>query len=186
MHNFCVRFPPIADISELADDVQVRLRFVCIGIVVLSACTRQVKVSFVTPSKDFSGLTDYERKEGSNWIAFDVAIPASVARSIRRWQLSNVTLQVFRCSNRDDAYPADARLNGKRLEYEDLKDPLPPLTRLTFYVPQNGKRQVLNACAALDARGYSPLFLRGQTVRLPPLRMTFPHYDEKTGRISSA
>jgi hypothetical protein len=143
-------------------------------------------VSSVTPSKDFSGLTDYERKEVSNWAALDVAIPASVARSIKRWQLSNVTLQVFRCGNRDDAYPADARLNGKHFQYEDLKEPLPPSTRLTFYVPQNAERQVLNACAALDARGYSPLFLRGQTVRLPPLRMMFPHYDEKTGRITSS
>jgi hypothetical protein len=139
----------------------------------------------VTPSKDFSGLTDYERKNVSDWAAFDVAIPASVARSIRRWQLSNVTLQVFRCSNPDDAYPADARLNGKRLQYEDLKEPLPPSTRLTFYVPQKPERQVPNACAALDARGYSPLFLRGQTVHLPPLAMTFPHYDKKTGRITS-
>jgi hypothetical protein len=162
------------------------LRFVFIGLLSLSACTRHVKVSAVKPSKDFSGLTDYERKQPANWAAFDVVVPASVARSIRRWQLSNVTLQVFRCDNPDDAYPADARLNGKRLQYEDLKEPLSPSTRLTFYVPQEPNRQEANVCAALDARGNSPVFLRGQTVRLRRLRMTFPHYDERTGRITSA
>lgn len=160
-------------------------RFVCVGMLVLSACTRHVEVSAVTPSKDFTGLSDYERKQGSNWVAFDVAVPASVGRSIRRWQLSNVTLQVFRCDNPNDAYPADARLNGKRLQYENLSEPLPPSTRLTFYVPQEPASQPVKACAALDGRGYSPVFLRGQTVRLPPLRMTFPHYDE-TGRITAS
>jgi hypothetical protein len=154
---------------------------------VLSACTRHVEVSAVTPSKDFTGLSDYERKQRSDWAAFDVVIPASVARSIRRWQLSNVTLQVFRCDNPDDAYPADARLNGKPLHYEDLSEPVPPLTRLTFYVPQEPTSQPANACAALDARGYfSPVFLRGQTVRVSPLQMTFPHYNEKTGRITAS
>ena len=142
-------------------------------------------MSAVRPSKDFSGLTDYERKQPSNWAAFDVAVPANVARSIRRWRLSNVTLRVFRCNNPGDAYPADARLSGKRLQYEDLREPLPPSTPLTFYVPQESKREEAKVCAALDARGYSPIFLRGQTVRLPPLHMTFPHYDEKTGRITS-
>jgi hypothetical protein len=163
-----------------------RLRFIWIGMLVLSACTRHVEVSAVTPSKDFTGLSEYERKEGPGWLAFDVAVPASVARSMRRWQLSNVTLQVFRCDNPDDAYPADARLNGKRLQYEDLSEPLPPSTRLTFYVPQEPARPPAKACAAFDARGYSPVFLRGQTVRLPPLRMTFPHYDEKTGRTTAS
>jgi hypothetical protein len=162
-----------------------RLRFICIGMLVLSACTRHVEVSAVTPSKDFTGLSDYE-KQGASWLAFDVAVPASVARSIRRWQLSNVTLQVFRCDNPGDAYPADARLNGKRLQYKDLSEPLPPSTRLTFYVPEEPASPPAKVCAALDARGYSPVFLRGQTVRLPPLRMTFPHYDEKTGRITAS
>jgi hypothetical protein len=137
----------------------------------------------VKPSSDFSGLTDEERQV-PHWAAFDVAVPASVARSIRRWQLSNVTLQVFRCNNPNDAYPADARLNGKRLQYKELAEPLSPSTRLTFYVPLEPERQVANVCAALDARGYSPVFLRSQTVRLPPLRMTFPHYDERTGSIT--
>ena len=161
-----------------------RLRIVCIGLVILSACTRQVEVSAVQPSKDFSGLDANDRKLRLNWAAFDVVVPASVARSIRRWQLSNVTLHVFRCDQPDDAYPAEATLNGKPLHYDDLREPL-STTRLTFYVPQDPERREATACAALDARGYSPVFLRGQTVRLPPLRMTFPHYDEKTGRITA-
>jgi hypothetical protein len=163
-------------------DSRMRHYFVCIGIVALSACTRHVEVSDVKPSKDFAGLTDEERQR-PDWVAFDVAVPASVARSIRRWELSNVTLQVFRCGNPNDAYPADARLNGKHLEYKDLKEPLPASTRLTFYVPLDPQSREANACAALDARGFSPIFLRGRTVRLPPLRMTFPRYDDKTGRI---
>ncbi|HEX6661286.1 MAG TPA: hypothetical protein VF067_05405, partial [Sphingomicrobium sp.] len=72
------------------------VRVACIGLL-LSACTRQVEVSAIKPSNDFSGLTDEERQR-PNWAAFDVAVPASVARSIRRWQLSNVTLEVFRCN----------------------------------------------------------------------------------------
>lgn len=176
----------IAEIADLGDVRLMKLGFIYIGMLVLSACTRQVEVSAVTPSKDFTGLSDYERKQGSNWVAFDVALPASVARSIRRWQLSNVTLRVFRCDNPDDAYPADARLNGKRLRYEDLSEPLPPSTRLNFYVPQEPANHAAKACAALDARGYSPVALSGPTVRLPPLRMTFPHYDEKTGRITAS
>jgi hypothetical protein len=32
---------------------------------------------------------------------------------------------------------------------------------------------------------YSPVVLRGQSVRSPPLRMAFPRHDEKTGRIIS-
>jgi hypothetical protein len=162
----------------------VRLRVVCIGMLVLSACTRHVEV-VVRPSKDLSGLTDYEREQATDWVAFDVLVPASVARSIRRWQLSNVTLQVFRCNDPEDNYPADARLNGMQLQYENLREPLPPSTRLTFYVPQEPSRQASKACAALDARGYSPIVLRGQTVALPPLRMIFPHYDAKSGRITS-
>ena len=162
-----------------------RLHLARISMIVLSACTKQVDVSAVKPSKDFSGLTDYERKQRSNWAAFDVDVPASVARSIRRWQLSNVTLQVFRCNNPNDAYPADARFNGKRLQYEELREPLPRSTRVTFYVPQERGREEAKVCAALDARGYLPVFLRGQTVRLLPLRMMFPHYDERTGRITS-
>jgi len=162
-----------------------RRSFVSIGLLVVTACTRQVEVSAVQPSKDFSGLSKYDLGERPIWTAFDVIVPANVARSIRRWQLSNVTLQVFRCGNSDDAYPAAATLNGKPLEYEDLREPLPASTRLTFYVPLEAQGANANACAALDARGYSPVFLRSQTVRLPPLRMTFPHYDEKTGRITS-
>lgn len=134
------------------------------------------------PTNDFSGLTDDQRHR-RNWVAFEVAIPADVARSIRRWELSNVTLHVFRCNKPDDAYPAEARLKGKRLYYADLKEPLPPSVALTFYVPQELGHRETNACAALDARGYSPVFLRGQTIRLPPVSMTFPHYDEKTGRF---
>lgn len=160
-------------------------RFVSIGLLVVAACTRQVEVSAVRPSKDFSGRSKHDRGKRPIWTAFDVIVPANVARSIRRWQLSNVTLQVFRCSKPNDAYPAAATLNGKPLEYEDLREPLPASTRLTFYVPLETQRMEVNACAALDARGYSPVFLRSQTVRLPSSRMTFPHYDEKTGQITS-
>ena len=175
----------IADIDGLCDACQVRFWFFCIGLLVLSACTRQVEVSAAKPSNDLGGLSDNERKAWANWAAFDVVVPESVARSIRRWQLSNVTLKVFRCDNPADAYPADARLDGKPLQYENLKEPLPPSVRLTFYVPLEPEAREASACAALDARGYSPVFLRGQTDRLPPLKMTFPHYDEKTGRITS-
>lgn len=110
----------------------VRFRFICLGMFVLSACTRHVEVSAVQPSRDFSALTDDERRAGANSAAFDFVVPADVARSMRRWQLSNVTLKVLRCGSPDDAYPADARLKGKRLGYEDLREPLPPSTRLTF------------------------------------------------------
>jgi len=158
----------------------VNLRLVFIGLLLLTACTRQVQVSAVKPSNDFSGLTAEERHR--QWIAFDVDIPASVARSIRRWELSNVTFQVFRCNKPDDYYPAAARLGGEWLEYEDLKEPLPSAVTLTFYVPQDQGHRETNVCGALDARGYSPVFLRGQTVRLPPLSMIFYRYDENTGR----
>lgn len=164
---------------------KVMLRFVCTSMLLLSGCTRPIEVSAVKPSTDFSGLTPYERQQSYNWIAFDVVVPASVARSIRRWQLSNVTLQVFHCNNPDDAYPANARLGGKLFDYEDLKEPLSSSVRLTFYVPQEPERQQATSCATLDARGYSPVFLRSHTFRLSPMRMTFPHYDEKSGRITS-
>jgi hypothetical protein len=169
----------------LIDVRRVRLRIVCIGLIALSACTRQIEVPAVQPSKDFSGLDANERKLRPNWAAFDVLVPASVARSIRRWQLSNVTLKVFRCDRPDDAYPSEATLNGKPFHYNNLQEPLSPSTRLTFYVPLDQGRREGAACAALDARGHSPIFLRGQTVRLPPIQMTFPHYDEKTGRITA-
>jgi hypothetical protein len=185
MHKANGSFPPIADTSEFVDVRRMTVRFLCLGLLFLSACTRQVEVSAVQPSKDFSGLDTQERKLRPNWAAFDVLVPASVARSIRRWQLSNVTLQVFRCDKPDDAYPAEATLNGKRLRYDDLSEPLSPSTRLTFYVPLDPERREAAACAALDARGYLPVYLRGQTVRLPPMRITFPHYDEKTGRITA-
>ena len=157
-----------------------------IGLLFVTACTRHVEVSAVRPSKDFSGLSEHDRGERPSWAAFDVIVQTNVARSIRRWQLSNVTLQVFRCGNADDAYPAAATLNGKPLEYEDLPEPSRASTRLTFYVPLETYGAAAEACAALDARGYSPVFLRSQTVRLPPLRMTFPHYDERTGQITSS
>lgn len=170
----------------MVDVAPMAFRFVCIGVLLLTACTRQVDISAVRPSQDLTGLSDDERKDVAHWIAFDVLVPANVARSIRRWQLSNVTLQIFRCGNPEDAYPANARLNGKLLDYEDLHEPLPPSTRLTFYVPLDPNHRPVNACAALDARGYSPVFLRGQVVPLTPLRVTLPHYDEKTGRMTSS
>jgi hypothetical protein len=175
----------IADLDHLGDAGPVRHRFISICVLVVGACTRHVDVSAVRQSRDFSGLSKHEHEEQPSWAAFDVIVPADIARSIRRWQLSNVTLQVFRCGNPNDAYPADARFDGKRLQYEDLREPLPASTRLTFYVPLDTQAHEANVCAALDARGYSPIFLRGQTLHLPPLRMTFPHYDKKTGRITS-
>jgi hypothetical protein len=162
------------------------LRSVCIGMLLLTACTRRVDVSAVRPSKDFTGLSQNEREDVAHWSAFEALVPVEVARSIRRWQLTNVTLHIFRCGNPKDAYPANARLNGKPLDYDDLHEPLPPSTRLTFYVPLDPKHEPVDACAALDARGYSPVFLRGQTVHLSPLRATFPHFDEKTGRVTSS
>ena len=139
----------------------------------------------MNPSKDLSGLTEHERQQ-SDWVAFDVFVPADVARSIRRWELSNVSLNVFRCNKAEDYYPADARMAGKPLRYEDLKEPLPPSTKLTFYLPKQTAPLETNVCAALDARGYSPIFLRSQTIHMPSLNITFPHYDEKTGRIASS
>lgn len=152
------------------------------GLLILSACTRQVQVSAVKPSKDLSGLTEEERAI-PDWAAFEAFLPAKVARSIRQLQLSNVTFSVFRCDKPEDYYPAEVRLNGKRLDYHDLKEPLPPLVKMMFYVPQGPGRPQPSVCAAFDARGYSLVFLRGQTVRLPPLSMILYHYDEKTGRF---
>ena len=156
-------------------------RSACLGVLLLSACTRQVEVTAVKPSTDFSGLTKDERQR-TVWAAFDVVVPASVARSIRRWELSNVTLNVFRCNHSEDFYPAEAKFNGQALKYDRLTEPLPPSSKLTFYVPQDPGHRETNVCAALDARGYSPVFLRSQTVRLPALSMIFYHYDEETGR----
>lgn len=149
----------------------------------LVACTEQVEVAAIRPSKDISGLSTEERKQ-HDWAAFEVIVPASIARTIRRWELSNITLRIFRCDYREDAYPAEGHLDGKLFSYRDLREPLSPLTRLTFYFPQDSMRQQADVCAALDARGYSPIFLRSQTVRLPPLRTTFPHYDQNTGRMT--
>ena len=87
---------------------------------------KHVEVSAVQSSRDFSALTDDERRAGANSAAFDLVVPADVARSMRRWRLSNVTQKVLRCGSPDEAYPADARLKGKRLGYEDLREPLPP------------------------------------------------------------
>jgi hypothetical protein len=175
----------IADIDRLCDAPRVKLWFFCICLLFVSACTRQLEVSTAKLSNDFSGLSDDERKAGPKWAAFEVSVPRSVARSIRRWQLSNVTLKIFRCDNPVDAYSAEARLDGRPFEYENLKEPLAPSVRLTFYVPLKPEAREASACAAFDARGVLPVFLRGQTDHLPPLKMTFPHFDEKTGRISS-
>src|SRR5438128_1321281 len=50
--NWCltnVRFPPIADVDQIVDARRMRLRVACIGMVVLSACTRHVEVSATYP-----------------------------------------------------------------------------------------------------------------------------------------
>lgn len=152
------------------------------ALLLLSACTRHVEVSAVKASRDLSGLRDEERQRP--WAAFDVVVPASVARSIRRWQLSNVSFQIFRCNDSGDYYPAEARVKERRFHYTDLKEPLPSTVTLSFYAPLDQGHRETNVCGALDARGYSPIFLRSQTVRLPPMDIIFYHYDEQTGRWS--
>ena len=91
----------------------------------MTACTEQFEVSAVRPSRDFSGLSKSDFGERRVWAAFDVFIAPNVARSIRRWQLENVTLKVFRCDKPIDAYPAPAMLRGKLLHYRICRSLFP-------------------------------------------------------------
>jgi len=145
----------------------------CLAAVLTPSCTQPVRVSQLAAGTDYRGLwhqfTDSEVRQ-FQWAAIDATVPASVARSIRRWQLSNVTLWIFRCSDPKDYFPAAASRDGDWFNYETLKEPLPSDVKLTFYLPKQVEERGRYDCAALDARGYSPIFLRGQTMRLPALR----------------
>ena len=153
----------------MADLGRMDARWLRIPIFFVAACTRQVDVSALESGTDYSGLSAYERQQ-FDWAALDVAVSPEVARSLRRWELNNVSLHLFRCNEPDDYYPADARLDGKLFDYQELeKSPAKPVT-LTFYVPKHVQRRERYGCAAFDARGYSPVFLHGRAVRLPELR----------------
>lgn len=138
---------------------------------VTSSCTRPVHVT-LTAGRDYRGLwteSAYSNTGESQWAAIDADVPADVARSMRRWQLSNVTLWIFRCNDPKDFFPALASFNGRIFEYEALRDPLPSSTKLTFYLPKQVQQRERYDCAAFDARGYSPVFLRSETMHLPEL-----------------
>ena len=138
------------------------------GLLLLAGCTKQVEVTSIHAGKDYSGLSDYERQQ-FDWAAIDVDISPSVARWFRRAQSSNVSLYLFRCRDPGNFYPADARLRGKLFNYEALREPLNAPVTLTFYVPRHVQERERYGCAALDARGYSPVFFHSQTMRLPAL-----------------
>jgi hypothetical protein len=164
-----VRFRPIVDISNLADAGLMNTRWFCVVLLFVSACMKPVDVSAIETGNDYSGLSAYERQQ-FDWAVVDVAISPDVARSLRRWVLNNVSLYLFRCKEPDDYYPASARMAGKLFNYQDLNEtPARPIT-LTFYLPKDVQQRERYGCAAFDARGYSPVFLHGQTVRLPQLR----------------
>lgn len=143
-------------------------RLLCVAALLVSACTKQVDVSAIEAGNDYSGLSEYERRQ-FEWAAIDLAIPPEIVSSLRRWELSNVSLYLFRCEKPDDYFPADARIAGKLFRYQDLRPAKP--AKLTFYVPKAVQQRERYACAAFDARGYSPVFLHGRTVRLPQLRL---------------
>lgn len=139
-----------------------------VGLLVLGGCTKQVQVSAIQAGSDYNGLSDYERGQ-FDWAAIDVTIPASVARDFRRAQSSNVTLDLFRCDAPADAYPAYATMGGKLFDYDNFKEPLNDTVTLTFYLPRHVQQREQYGCAALDARGYSVVFFRSHTLRLPKL-----------------
>lgn len=140
---------------------------------IISSCTRPVHVTALEASSDYKGLVQLEEPEtirAREWAAIGVTIPASVARSIRRWQLSNTVLSFSRCGKPKDTYPAYLSLDGRRFDYRALRDPLPSAIKLTVYLPRDVEERGRYDCASLDARGYSPVALRGQEMRLPTLR----------------
>lgn len=79
-------------------------RLLCVAVHFVSACTKQVDVSAIEAGKDYSGLSNYERTQ-FEWAALDVAVSPEVASSLRRWELSNLSLYLFRCEEPDDFSP---------------------------------------------------------------------------------
>lgn len=134
-------------------------------------------VSAIRPSSDYSGLSEYERSQ-FDWAAVEIDVPKEVARSMRRWELGNVSLDLFRCSEPEDAYPAHATMSGDLFTYLNIAEPVNQGVTLTFYIPKHVQERERYACAVLDARGYSPVFLRSQVVRLPTLR--FVSFSQKS------
>jgi hypothetical protein len=149
-------------------------RLLCVAVHFVSACTKQVDVSAIEAGKDYSGLSNYERTQ-FEWAALDVAVSPEVASSLRRWELSNLSLYLFRCEEPDDFFPADARMAGKLFRYQDLEPAKP--AKLTFYVPKAVQQREGYGCAAFDAKGYSPFFLHGRAVRLPQPRFESAGWD---------
>jgi hypothetical protein len=128
---------------------------------------QQAQVDHIACGDDFGGLSDYERQE-FEWEAIDVVIPVETARLLKQWQLSNVSLELHRCLDPSDNYPSPARMGDTLFQYQDLPEkPRRPVT-LTFYVPTHVQRRENFDCATFDARGYSPVILRSERLRLPP------------------
>src|SRR4029453_6361145 len=135
----------------------------CFALLALAGCTQPVEVPAITSSKDYSGLSDQERSE-FDWAAIEVVVPVDVARSMGRWELGNISLDMFRCNEPDDAYPAHATMSGDLFTYQNIPEPVNQGVTLIFYVPKHVQERERYGCAALDARGYSPVFLRSQTL----------------------
>jgi len=171
-----VRHRSLADVGTCCKAVSMnrwRAVALCLVAVLTPSCTRPVHVTQLLAGNDYRGLWhQYAASEVREfqWAAIDAAVPASVARSMRRWQLNNLTLRIFRCNDPKDFFPAFASRDGDWFNYQALKEPLPSSVTLTFYLPKHVEQRERYDCAALDARGYSPVFLRGQTMRLPALR----------------
>lgn len=142
----------------------------------LAGCTQAVNVPAIKPSADYSGLSEHERSQ-FDWAAVEMNIPTEVARSMRRWQLGNISLNMFRCDEPKDYYPADARMPGGLFSNLNIPEPLNQGVKVIFYVPKHVQERERYECAALDARGYSPVFLRSQVLRLPTLK--FETFDQQ-------
>src|SRR6266436_10181815 len=106
-----VRFRPIADVRASCEAERmnrwVRGSLVLVA-AVTSACTRPIHVTLAA-GRDYQGLwTEYAYSNvgESQWAAIDAKVPTTVARSIRRWQLNNVTLWIFRCNDPKNFFPA--------------------------------------------------------------------------------
>lgn len=144
-------------------------RLVFFSALLLSSCTERVEVSGLKAGDDYSGLTEYEKQE-FEWAAIEVDVPPEAARLLRRWELNNVSLNLSRCEEPNSYYPADARRAGTFFTTNSLDEqPAQPIT-LIFYVPKDVQQRERFGCAILDARGYAPVFLNSQMLRLPPMR----------------
>ena len=153
-------------------------KLACLSVLMLSACAQEVAVAGIAAGDDLSGLSDYERRE-FEWGAIEVVIPAETAQTLQRWQLSNVSLHLSRCEEPSNYYPADARMNGTFFDPSDLEEqPTRPVT-LTFYVPKHVQQREQYGCATLDARGYSPVLLTSQKMRLPAIRFGRTRAEEQ-------